>query len=96
MYEILLELFGYLGSALVIASMMMTSLGLLRIFNISGSLISAIYSSIIGAWPVFVMNVSLIVINVIQLLRARPSGCCTSGGGVDGCPNEYDADFAAS
>jgi hypothetical protein len=63
MYEILLELFGYLGSALVIASMMMTS---------------------------------LIVINVIQLLRARPSGCSTPGGAVDYSPEEYDADFAAS
>ena len=96
MYEILLELFGYPGTALVIASMMMTSLGLLRIFNISGSLISAIYSAIIGAWPVFLMNVALIVINVIQLLRARPSGCGTPCGAVDGRPNEYDADFAAS
>ena len=68
--NIYLEIFGYIGTALVIISMMMKSINRLRIFNISGSVISTIYSIIAGAWPIVVMNVSLIAINSYHLLKA--------------------------
>lgn len=68
--NIYLEIFGYIGTALVIISMMMKSINRLRIFNISGSVISTIYSIIAGAWPVVVMNVSLIAINSYHLFKA--------------------------
>ena len=69
--NIYLELFGYLGTALVIISMMMTSVTKLRIFNIAGAVISMIYSIFIAAYPVVLLNVTLTVINVFQLIRAH-------------------------
>lgn len=68
--QILLELFGYLGTALVIISMIMTSVVYLRIFNVCGSLITFIYSLIVGAYPVVLLNGALIIINLFHLLRA--------------------------
>lgn len=67
--NIYLEIFGYIGSALVILSMMMKSMVKLRIFNISGAIISAIYSLIHAAWPVVVLNVVLATVNSYHIIR---------------------------
>lgn len=67
--EFLLELFGYLGSALIILSFAMRNIKWLRVVNITGSFISVIYSICVGAMPVVVLNGSLILINSIQLMR---------------------------
>ena len=66
---IFVEIFGYIGTALVIISMMMTSLFKLRVINICGGLISAIYSAYYGAWAVVVMNICLIIINIFHIIR---------------------------
>lgn len=71
MYIFFLEAFGYLGTALVLFSMMMTSLKWLRIFNIMGSVISMIYASVIGTVPVVLLNLGMILINLVQLLREK-------------------------
>lgn len=68
--DIILEIFGYIGTALVLCSMLMTSINKLRILNIAGSVVSMIYSMIINAWPVVFLNGGMIIINVIQLIRA--------------------------
>ncbi len=65
---IYLEIFGYIGTALVLLSMMMTKLSLLRIFNVCGSVISAVYAYLSGAMPVVLLNLGLIVINGAQLI----------------------------
>ncbi|MBO5040604.1 MAG: hypothetical protein J6D09_05860 [Clostridia bacterium] len=65
---IYLEIFGYIGTALVLLSMMMTKLSMLRIFNICGSVISAAYSYLSDAMPVVLLNLGLIVINLIHLV----------------------------
>ena len=70
-YQIYLEIFGYVGTALVIISMLMTSVMYLRIFNLCGSIITMIYALITGGYPIAFLNFSLIIINVIQLLRLR-------------------------
>ncbi len=67
--HILLELFGYLGTALVLISMMMTSVKRLRVLNLSGAMICAIYGALTQTWPTMVLNVSLIVIQSVQLIR---------------------------
>ena len=69
--DIFLEIFGYIGSALILLSMMMTSVEKLRGFNISGSVISMIYGALTGAWPVVFLNVGTITINVVQIIRLR-------------------------
>lgn len=67
--SVLLEIFGYIGSGLVLVSLMMTSVEKLRWINICGSFISLIYAAIIGSWPVVFLNVGTISINVVQLVR---------------------------
>ena len=68
-YVIYLEIFGYIGTALIIVSMMMSSVVKLRIFNICGSVISTIYAVLSVAFPVVVLNLALIIINVIHLIK---------------------------
>jgi hypothetical protein len=67
--NIYLELFGYLGTALVLMSMMMTSLTKLRIVNMAGSVVSMIYAMLVNTWPVVLLNAGMILINALQLLR---------------------------
>ncbi len=72
-FELYLEIFGYIGTALVIISMLMTSVVKLRVINICGSTISMIYAIFGRAWPIVLLNASLVAINVFQLLRMRLS-----------------------
>lgn len=69
--NILLEIFGYIGTAFIIVSMTMKSINKLRIFNLVGSIISIIYSLIIVAWPTVVLNVCLAAINIFHLINSR-------------------------
>lgn len=69
--DIFLEIFGYIGSGLILLSMMMTSVEKLRWFNISGSVISMIYGAVMGTWPVVFLNVGTVTINVVQIIRLR-------------------------
>ena len=66
---VLLEVFGYIGSALVVCSMLMSSVVKLRLINMSGSIISGTYAVLCGALPLFVMNAALIVINAYNLYK---------------------------
>lgn len=66
---LLIELFGYLGSTLVVVSMLMASVVKLRVINTVGSVISATYALIIGSFPLALMNICLIVINVYNLFK---------------------------
>ena len=67
--KLALELFGYLGTALVLVSMLMTDIKWLRGINMAGGLISLIYAIFKGTMPVVVLNGSLIIINGVQLTR---------------------------
>ena len=67
--KVLIELIGYLGSALVVVSMLMTSVVKLRIVNTVGSAIFMGYALVIGSYPTAVMNFFLIAINVWHLIR---------------------------
>ena len=66
-----LELFGYLGSFLVVISMLMSSVIKLRVINITGSIISGTYALIIGSFPLALMNICLIIINVYNILKLK-------------------------
>lgn len=63
----LIEIFGYVGTVLVVVSMLMTSVVKLRIINMAGNIISAIYGLIIGSFPLALMNISLLIINIYNL-----------------------------
>lgn len=65
----LIELFGYLGSVLVVVSMLMSSVIKLRVINTIGSTVSGTYALIIGSFPLALMNGCLIIINVYNLYK---------------------------
>ena len=67
--QMMIEIFGYIGSGLVVISMLMSSIVRLRVINTIGSVISAIYAVVCGAFPLALMNVCLIVINVYNLIK---------------------------
>ncbi len=65
----ILEIVGYIGSFLVVISMLMSSIVKLRVINTIGSVISGTYAVICGALPLALMNLCLIIINVINLVK---------------------------
>lgn len=65
----MIELVGYLGSALVVASMLMSSVVKLRVINTLGSGIFAVYALMIHSYPTALMNVFLVGINVYNLIK---------------------------
>ena len=67
--NVFFEFFGYLGMALVLISMMMTSVKWLRIVNMSGALICAIYGIMTNTWPTALLNLGLLIIQIVQLYR---------------------------
>ena len=67
--QTLIEIFGYIGSFLVVFSMLMSSVVKLRVINTVGSVVSGIYALICGAYPLVLMNTCLIVINVYNLYK---------------------------
>lgn len=68
------ELFGYLGTLLVFISMTTSSMKKLRILNISGSVITVIYSVIISAYPIVFLNLGLSVVNFYKLITESKKG----------------------
>ena len=69
--NILFEIIGYGGTALVLLSMLMTSMTKLRFYNLLGSVLSMVYAYSCAAWPVFLLNLCLTAVNSVQLYRLR-------------------------
>ena len=67
--KMLIEIFGYIGSFLVLVSFLMVSVVKLRIVNTIGSLIFMIYALIIKSYPTAIMNFCLVLINLHFLYR---------------------------
>lgn len=66
-----IELIGYLGSFLVVVSMLMTSITKLRVVNMTGSVISIIYALVIGSFPIALMNICLLIINTYNIIKLK-------------------------
>ena len=64
------ELIGYLGSAMIVISLTRTSLLKLRLFGLVGAAFFVAYSLIIKAYPIAVVNV-VIVEALFALFRTR-------------------------
>jgi len=71
--QILWEVIGYAGSALVLVSLLMTSIVKLRVINAVGCIVFSTYAFVIHSIPTAVMNVALFVIDVFFLVRILSS-----------------------
>lgn len=58
------EVIGYVGSALIVISLTRTSLLKFRLFGLAGSMTFLVYSLLIGAYPIAVVNVVIIAIHL--------------------------------
>ncbi len=68
-HSTLIELVGYLGSMLVVVSMLMSSVVKLRVINTVGSVIFASYALIIQSYPTAFMNFFLVAVNIYNLVK---------------------------
>ena len=67
--RIIIELIGYVGSAMVLVSMLMVSVIRLRVLNLIGNVIFMVYALIIRSYPTAIMDFFLCIINGYHLLR---------------------------
>ncbi|MCK5075262.1 MAG: hypothetical protein KAR38_02750 [Calditrichia bacterium] len=64
-----LEIFGYMGSVLIAASLMMKNILHLRRINLIGASTFAIYGLIVEAYPVFFLNAFIALTDVYYLIE---------------------------
>jgi hypothetical protein len=67
----MIEAVGYLGSALIVVSLLMTRILRLRVIGLMGSTAFVIYGLLIHSVPIVITNVVIIVINATFLWRAN-------------------------
>jgi len=63
------ELIGYVASALVVASLAMTSVVRLRTISLAGSITFVVYGLLIGSVPIVITNASIACLNIWFLTR---------------------------
>lgn len=69
--QILMNYLGYLASFIVLISLLMKSIIKLRFINTVGALLFTVYAVFLGAWPVVVLNFSLVLINIYYLISYK-------------------------
>lgn len=65
------EIVGYVASLLIAASLMMNNITRLRWINLVGGLAFSSYGALVGAWPVFAVNLFIAGVDAYYLLRVR-------------------------
>jgi hypothetical protein len=72
------EAIGWIGSVLLVISLLQTRVLRLRVLNTVAGLVLIVYNGIIEVWPMVAMNVAIVVINLVYVARLRsaalPSG----------------------
>ena len=63
------ELVGYLASALIVVSLLMSSVHRLRVINLIGAAVFTVYGVLIGSIPVVLTNGAIVVIDLYYLGR---------------------------
>ncbi|MDR0504683.1 MAG: hypothetical protein LBG70_02590 [Bifidobacteriaceae bacterium] len=72
-----LNALGWLGSALLVYSIVQTRVLRLRLLNSAASAVLATFNALIGVWPMVAMNLALLGINLfylIKMARAKSAG----------------------
>lgn len=64
-----LELIGWVGSAVLVWSLLQSRILRLRLLNLTGSVILLAYNAAIQVWPMVGLNAVLSVINVVHIRR---------------------------
>lgn len=67
----MLEVFGWIGSLMVVASLVLSNQLRFRWYNMVGSFIAATYNAIFSIWPFVVMNGAIVLIDLYWIIRLR-------------------------
>src|SRR5215213_9047841 len=63
------EVLGWVGSALLVYSVLQTRILRLRLFNGVASALLVVFNAVIAVWPMVALNVTLTAINVFYIVR---------------------------
>lgn len=64
-----LEVLGWVGSAIVVWSLLQTRILRLRVLNLTGCAVSVVYAALGSVWPVLGLNLVLCFINIYHLRK---------------------------
>jgi hypothetical protein len=67
--EYWLEALGWIGSALLIVSLLQTRVLRFRVLNLVASLILVLFNALLAVWPMVGMNVAVCAINIVFIIR---------------------------
>ena len=70
----MLEIVGWVGSAVLVVSLLQTRVMRFRVLNTISCVLLVGYNAVLGVWPMVALNVVLVVVNlavVVRLLRQR-------------------------
>jgi len=70
---VILELIGWVGSALLVFSVLQAKFLRFRILNSVASAVLVVYNGILGVWPMAAVNLALLVINLVFIARLLTS-----------------------
>lgn len=66
-----LEIFGWVGSILVVLSLMLPNQIKFRFWNFTGSFIATTYNVLLEIWPFAMMNGAIVLIDLYWLIRLK-------------------------
>ncbi|ACV10092.1 hypothetical protein [Jonesia denitrificans] len=64
-----LEVLGWVGSGIVVVSLLQTRILRLRVLNLTGCTISVVYALLGAVWPILGLNAVLAIINIYHLRK---------------------------
>jgi hypothetical protein len=65
------EAIGWIGSVLLVVSLLQTRVLRLRVLNTVAGVVLIFYNAIIEVWPMVAMNVAIVIINLVFIGRLR-------------------------
>lgn len=66
-----IEIFGYLSMIVVLISVLMSDIKKLRIVNSIACAMFVFYGLVLGAYPIVIMNILVIAINIYKLGKGK-------------------------
>ena len=90
MSPFMVEVIGYVASALIVASLAMTSVLRLRTISLLGSIAYVVYGVLLSAWPIVIANSIIACLNIWNIYREL-----TSKKGLGVSPIATDAPYLA-
>jgi hypothetical protein len=76
--RVVLEIIGWIGSALVVLSLAQARVWRFRVLNFAGAALATFYNAVLGIWPFAAMNGVIAVIDIYWMVRLKRESQITS------------------